>query len=168
MQVKVHLVVPQILTTQLQRPLSDVLGFAGKDIARNLKLDFQRTTRTWATRPEFDVRYSTTADGVRIEGGTDDKVWNILDAGAPPHVILPKKPGGVLVFPWGGKGSYTAKTTPGVIGSGPGGPSGKLVFLRRVNHPGITPRNWIPDLAGKWSEEGRRRLESYLDRWSRA
>lgn len=44
------------------------------------------------------------------------------DQGAPPHVIVPRRAGGLLVFYW-----------PKV---------GRTVYLRRVNHPGNRARPW--------------------------
>lgn len=44
------------------------------------------------------------------------------DKGARPHVITPRRAGGVLVFHWP--------------------KAGGTVFLRRVNHPGNPPRPW--------------------------
>lgn len=44
------------------------------------------------------------------------------DKGARPHVIVPRRPGGVLVFHWP--------------------KAGGTVYLRRVHHPGNPPRPW--------------------------
>lgn len=47
--------------------------------------------------------------------------------GAPPHVIRPRRPGGLLVFYW-----------PKV---------GATVALRKVNHPGNRPMPWWRDVV---------------------
>lgn len=64
--------------------------------------------------------------------------WRWLDQGTPPHVIAPKKEGGLLVFP----SIYSAGSRPGSLRTTPGVESGPLRFAREVNHPGIEPRGW--------------------------
>lgn len=57
----------------------------------------------------------------RLEATSDQSEWT--EKGTPPHVIRPRKAGGVLVFPWP--------------------KAGGTVFLRYVNHPGNKPRPWF-------------------------
>jgi len=47
--------------------------------------------------------------------------------GTRPHIIMPKKQGGMLVFYWP--------------------QAGKTVFLRRVNHPGTQGQHYLTDAA---------------------
>lgn len=51
--------------------------------------------------------------------------------GTRPHVIVPRRPGGVLRFP---------------------GRGGQIVFARRVNHPGTDPNPWWDDALERWPE----------------
>jgi hypothetical protein len=151
----------------LGRSLPSVVGFAAKDTGRNIKLDLQRTTRTWNHRPEFVANVLNQGDGFMIMAGTEDAVWNMLDAGTPPHEITPRKPGGTLIFPWGGKGSYVAKSMPNWIGSQAGGPTGDTVVLRHVHHPGTTARRWSSVLSTKYAVQAPITLVSYLEKWSK-
>ena len=102
--------------------------------------DFRRTTSTWSRSVSFEAKKQ--ADGYLI--GTDDDVWGMLDKGTKPHSIVAKKR--ALRFP----GGYRAKTRPGFIGSSSGGPSGGMVFRKRVFHPGTKARSWSTLIGKKW------------------
>lgn len=69
------------------------------------------------------------------------EVWRMLDLGTRRHPIAARN-APMLVFVWGGPGSYKAKTAPGVIGSWLGGPTGRLTAQREVDHPGTEARGW--------------------------
>lgn len=58
------------------------------------------------------------------------------DKGARPHVIRPRRRGGVLVFSWP--------------------KAGGTVFLRHVNHPGNPPGNWWRPLLEQTYQQGLR------------
>lgn len=62
------------------------------------------------------VEYSSRVFSDVIQAATTDK-------GAMPHIIRPRRPGGLLVFNWP--------------------KAGGTVFLRRVNHPGNRAQNWF-------------------------
>ena len=161
-EITVHVVVPAILKAKLSAPIDGVLAEAGKDIARNLRLDMQATTRTWRRKPNFVTTSSQLPGGIQIAGGTDDRIWLMLDIGTRQHEVLPKKIGAVLAF----RSGYGARTIPNWLGSQPGGAYGATVFARRVLHPGTRPRNWLPELAGKWHGAAPRTVEAYLKAWS--
>lgn len=119
---------------------------AARKSADKLKKPFEKTFATWSgEKPELVPDYGVNmSDGVFLNmtmaGGLGRDKWIWLNFGTPPHAIQPKTPGGVLAFQSG----YQSKTTPGVIGSGPGGASGPTVFSRGVMHPGTQARNWSP------------------------
>lgn len=79
----------------------------------------------------------------------DSEIWHFVDGGTAPHVISPG-PRGFLAF----QGGYSAKTTPGNIVSGSGGPSGDWVFTRKpVQHPGTTARKFGKKIAETVGDE---------------
>lgn len=75
------------------------------------------------------------------------QLWDWLDVtGTKPHIIRPKRRNkrGLLIFNWGGPGSYRAKT-----GANParyGGPGmvqgGEIRSFKQVSHPGFEPRKF--------------------------
>lgn len=79
--------------------------------------------------------------------GKDKMVWVYVDQGTRRHPIdavnAPR-----LVYMWGGKGSYTPKTLPGVVVKGGG--YVRNPTLRRpkhVDHPGTDPRLFSQAIA---------------------
>lgn len=119
---------------------------AARKAGDKLKKEFEKTTASWdGEKPEFVPDFGVNVgDGafmnMTMAGGLGRDKWVWLNFGTAAHAIAPKSPGGVLAFQSG----YQSKTTPGVIGSGPGGASGPMVFSRGVWHPGTKPRNWSP------------------------
>lgn len=110
---------------------------------------FETTIASWeGDKPKFEPQISLTeADGAGLDIGLTGPAlgiqkWFWLDEGTPPHTIS-AKPGGRLAFQSG----YKAKTVPGLIGSGPGGPSGGTVFAQSVEHPGTEAREWSKAIA---------------------
>lgn len=110
---------------------------------------YKRIVQNWQRKPGFkaEVGSGTKQLFVRIKvtGSRRDIVnWNRIDkTGARPHIIRPKR-GKFLRFVWGGYGSYDAKTKPSPARFGGSGKvaNGKVVFLRKVNHPGFKPRKF--------------------------
>jgi hypothetical protein len=107
--------------------------------------EFRRTTDTWKTKPSFEALEEVAGDAFTLIVGTDDPIYRFVDLGTKPHDIT----GNPLAFQWGGPGSYTAKTVPGVIGSRKGGPSGGTVFVTVVHHPGTKARHFTPLIQAK-------------------
>lgn len=97
-------------------------------------------------------------DGEAVsEGFTIGNLWTALDrTGVRPHVIRPKKPGGVLAFQAG----YQPKTRPIGRSGGPGRSTGPAVFAKQVNHPGFSPRKFSEKINARL----RRQFEQAIDR----
>jgi len=106
--------------------------------ARDLLRRFRRTTHTWRRKPRFEAIQETTPTGVTVLAGTDSDVYKFVDQGTRPHIIEPKGPGYPLRFQSG----YRAKTMPGYLGSGMGGPFGSYASAYRVRHPGTQARRF--------------------------
>jgi hypothetical protein len=63
--------------------------------------------------------------GSRVVNDSDHAL--ILELGTTPHVIVPRRPGGLLRFPT----------------------AGGVVYTRRVNHPGTRPYRLLTDALGR-------------------
>ena len=113
-----------------------------RQAAEEVRKDFEQTVAGWDNPAEFTITGGS--DG-SFTVGTDDRVWEYVDKGTPPHVISPKH-GKVLVFGVGGR----PKTTPGRLRSG-GGSKGNIVVIRPwVNHPGTKPRDFTALIMKRW------------------
>ena len=123
---------------------------AGNDILK----DFKATTSTWKHKPGFEKIVSYSPSPVEIMVATDDEIYGYVNNGTRPHPIFPKN-AKALAFP----GVYSAKTTPGVIGSKPGGSSGPTVFAAYVQHPGTEARHFDKVIQKKWGPLFKRRME---------
>ena len=158
------------------KAIADAANKAAKDI----EADFKATTKTWSRQPTFIKEVDTKTSPVQILVGTDDEIYRYLDEGTglygPKHRKYPifagiytgKSKAKALRFQWGGPGSYRAKTTPNVIGSGSGGPSGPMVAFPYVMHPGIKPRNFDITIRKKWEPKFKRLMEDAMRKGARA
>jgi hypothetical protein len=94
--------------------------------------------RTGAMAVGMEHKRLTLAQGIAFDAGSSKPYALFVDQGTKPHVITPKKPGGMLVFHW-------AKV-------------GKTVFLRSVNHPGNRAYKFIQHglekALGVWNASG--------------
>lgn len=133
----------KLIQDQIARELRTV-GQAHVD-ARN------KVVGNWGTDVEFGYRISVTGkqvtltvvvenDGAQVsEGFTVGDLWKSVDrTGVRPHIIRPKRPGGVLAF----QTNYQPHTRPIGRSGGPGRATGPTVFARQVNHPGFAPRHF--------------------------
>jgi hypothetical protein len=123
---------PKGLRVKVMQPIA-------KQIEREILTRRQRTTQSWQHKPSFDVQTEVTPDGLSVREGTSDAIYTFVDRGTRGNYpIEPKGPGYPLVFQSG----YRAKTMPGYLGSGSGGPFGPRVGAYRVIHPGIRARRF--------------------------
>lgn len=125
------------------------LSDLNRQIERRAVLAAQNTASDWESRLRRDgpsdsgemrsktnVKARPTSTGATIEAKVDTAYAHIVRSGQRPHRIVPRNPGGVLVFRQGGQ----------------------LRFARSVNHPGAQGRTWwddtlrdVPDmLARNW------------------
>ena len=103
--------------------------------------DFQKTVATWESKPDFKNEFTETDNEMRFEVSTDDEIYGYVNNGTRAHPI-PISGFAALSFMWAGPGSYKAKTKPRKISSTGGGPSGPMVVLSHVDHPGTEPRDF--------------------------
>lgn len=133
-------------------------------VGRDIHADFKKTTATWQHKVEFEVAVSLALGGASVHVITTDRIYGYVNDGTVPHPIFAGYYTGLsskraLSFQWGGKGSYRAKTTPGFIGSQPGGPTGPRVAKPYVQHPGSKARGFDVAIQKRWEPEFKTRME---------
>lgn len=109
----------------LRRQLNRKVAVASRNTAAEWESRLRRTSPidTGSMRNRTTVTARLNPRGSTIEARVDTPYAHIVAAGQRPHVITPRRPGGVLAFDVGGR----------------------TVFTRRVNHPGAQPRTWWAD-----------------------
>lgn len=130
-----------------------------KEVEKEALGDFEKTVDTWEHKPKFEHEHHVDDAGVEVLVGTDDEIYGYVNYGTKRHPIYAgiytgKSDKKVLAFP----SSFTPKTTPNVIGSGPGGSGGNMVFTPYVDHPGTKARNFDKIIAKKWEKRLRQRV----------
>ena len=121
-----------------------------KRVADRTERAYNRVVENWRGKPRFTAEVGSGEKQlflrVKVSGSQRDVAnWNRIDkTGARPHVIKPKPGKKFLRFVWGGYGSYAPKTnhSPARFGGSGKVSNGKVVFLRKVNHPGFKPRKF--------------------------
>jgi len=119
-----------------------------KEFEKIALAEHEKVTETWEHKPKFRARRSDWTGSERLVAvhvWTDDDIWRYVDEGTKPHVIRPKNPDGLLVFP----SSFKPKTQPRSLSSGAGASGGPMVFAKEVHHPGTKPRNFTAMLQRK-------------------
>lgn len=122
---------------------------AANDIMRSIRRDFERTVETWdgdpyytsqegeqdSSIPEFEEGVWTDRGVIYAQVHTDEPLYFFLNDGTSVRYATMTDP-------------FEAKTTPNVIGSGPG--RGGLLYVD-VNdpRPGIKARKWDRAIAHK-------------------
>lgn len=109
-----------------------------------LKL-FGMTVNGWHNRPMFRSRRIDTSSqlGIRVgPEGPDADQWALVNAGAKPHIIRPRR-ARMLRFQPG----YKAGTKRRVLQSQAYARSGSLVSAREVHHPGFEAREFTSEIA---------------------
>jgi hypothetical protein len=134
MNLKLDIKVPRDLlpdADELERILENALTMTAKAV----KVDFDTTTKTWNTRPEFQIARGKFLRTVF----TEDANYGFVNDGTTVRYALMSP-------------DFKAKTTPGFIGSKAG--AGDLIIVNR-NHPrpGIKARKFDEAIADKWEKE---------------
>lgn len=109
-------------------------------VADQAKREFESSVATWDHKPDFDITY----EGDAFQVGTDDDIYALVNNGADPHVILPRRRSRLVFQP-----EYRSKSVPGSLVSRSGGKSGEPIRARGVNHPGIDARRFDVSVAEK-------------------
>lgn len=122
-----------VLATNLSGGFSRRVFNAINRVGKRAQTAFNEAVANWDPPPY--ISYIGDASIGEIEVWCDDKRLLWVDDGVRPHVEYAH--GRAMVF----QASYQAKSKPNRILRGSGSYGGSIVFARRVNHPGIKPRN---------------------------
>jgi len=127
----------------------------GSDSSGNTYIDaINPVVRNWSprSRPSFYRKSKITGAKVELrvyvkEADPNKPVWKWVNkTGTKPHKI-PKSGRTRMTFKWGGKGSYTPKTTAAPLSfGGSGSTNGTNVTKMSVNHPGFKRRGFTSKL----------------------
>jgi len=161
--------------------LADLDSIARKEIERVLDervkpalvKSHEKIVEDWTTKITFQARKVIKSDVITVyvyPTGKNKAIWYYVDLGTKPHPITPKKPGGMLVFPWGGKGSYVPKTLARPARTVVGGGyvrNPQVVRAKRVDHPGSEGRNFTGQIANEIQPEFKREMENAFRRTAR-
>ena len=133
------------------------------------KKEFEKTTKTWSKKPKFEVMMSRAGGDMQVGVFTDDEIYNYVNGGTKPHLIFAgiytgKSNKKALRF----RGSYYAKTFPGVINSVGGGSFGAWQHRPYVQHPGTKPRNFDTAIFKLWQPRYKRALEEAMKVWAKS
>lgn len=128
---------------------------------REMKKDFEKTTSTWDEDVEFESQISLKG-GPTLLVGTDNETYALVNDGAPPHRIYPKRKKS-LQFQTG----YKPKSSPGVIGAVQGGKFGETVKRAFVNHPGHEARKFDITIQKMWKKKFKRMAEDAMRKAAR-
>lgn len=136
---------------------------AVRKAARDIRKDFEKTTRTWEHKPKFEEVVSLTGPGPVALVGTDDKLYRWVDEGTKPHEIWAGAYTGRsqhrhLAFREG----FEPKTIPRVIDSRQGGTWGPYRYAPMVHHPGTEARQFDKTIAETWESKFKRRMEQAM------
>jgi hypothetical protein len=127
----------------------------------------KKIVANWEHKPDFKAMKRITRDAIKVyiyPTGEHKDIWQYVSRGTKPHIIRPKKKGGVLAFPL----VYVPKTKPrGPSYGGPGKSSGPTIFAKEVKHPGTKPRHFEEAWA-RWAKTWfRREMENAMRRGAR-
>ena len=124
-----------------------------------------KTTQTWKHKVGFGYLVDTSGGNASVRTSAKSgnvQIWNMLDAGTRPHLIVARK-AKQLRFRTG----YRAKTRPRWFGSGSGGASGPWRGPHAVKHPGTAARFWTRTLSQQRQIRFRRDIQAAVKRGAR-
>lgn len=138
-----------------------------QEVGKDIRREFKGVVDDWEHKPTFTSRVIERPRYIRAEvlvGGQHKQIWRYVDEGTRPHVILPRKEGGRLIFRTG----YSPRTLPiAQAHVGTGIASGNFVSVQQVNHPGTEARDFGKQIAEDYKPEFRRRIENAFRRAAR-
>jgi hypothetical protein len=137
-------------------------------VTKGVKTDFEKTTSSWDEEVIFEEQISL-AGGPQGEVFTTNKIYGYVDKGTPAHDIWAgyytgKSDKKTLAF----SSRSTPKTTPGIIGSGPGSVGKTDTYTPHVRHPGGRPRNFSKEIEKIWQPKFKRETEATMSKVAKA
>lgn len=127
----------------------------------------------WEHKPKFAARKYIEPNRIAVSvypTGQYANIWFYVNFGTKPHKIAARN-APMLVFPWGGPGSYVSKTLAKPARTVRGGGYVKnptLQFRKQVNHPGTQAREFTKELAEDFKPEFKKTIENTFREIARA
>lgn len=139
----------------------------GRKIATAIKKDFERTVKTWDSKPKFEKHVGFTKENLTIKVWTEDQKYAWVSEGTrgKPRVArgeglaVDGKAKALKLVP------YIPKTSPDDIDAKPGGAEeGPIIFRRYALNAGkITPRKFDELVYAEWDDEFGESLQTALN-----
>jgi hypothetical protein len=148
-----------------------------RKVGREMRKDFQKTTKTWKRRPDFEIKVGLTrrtSEG-SVAVTTDNIIYNYVNwgtgqnAGKGPRYPIwagaytGKSKAKMLKFPR----NFKPKTKYKTLDSFQGGKFGPMVYTPMVMHPGVKPRRFDLAIKDKWEKPFVDRLQQAINRGMR-
>ena len=127
------------------------------EVGQDAQTMFNETTETWNHKPEFTKELIEETQRLRMVVGTSDPIYNLVNKGAPMHVISPRN-GPFLRF----QNGYTPKSQPGSRSSFVGGKSGDFVSATEVQHPRLEARKFDELIAHDIEDEFNEKIQAAM------
>ena len=126
---------------KVERAIGQLLNEAATDV----RVDYRSTTTTFDKPPTFFIhRLSKWERHIYTE---NFNYYRLDELGSPPHIIRPVR-AKVLAFP----ANYSRKTRFKTLAAFNGGKSGKMIYAKRVKHPGFKPTKITETIGEKWEK----------------
>ena len=143
---------PEVRTRLVRREIWNPI----RRFARAIRREFWKTTATWNRKPTFEWGASFKAGEAKAWSFTDDKIYNILNAGTSIRWAVMSQ-------------DFIPKTAPKFIGSGPGGGhvvirGGAMIKAGIPARPGIEARKWDEAVKEKMAPEFEKEMQSALQK----
>ena len=134
--------------------------------SRELKKLFEDTVFGWSKKPHFTAKFGGGVNEMSLSvtvSGPAAETYALVNAGSPPHTIIPRRPGGILRF----KPGYRASTSPGVLKSRRAYRSGAAVVARLVKHPGFEPREFDKTIREEYTPVFEKDMQDAINKASK-
>jgi len=123
-------------------------------IGKQIKKDFEDTTKHWKHKPVFEILSDLSGPGPFVFVSTDDEIYRYVNEGTKPHEIWAgaytgKSNKRVLAFP----SAFTPKTKAKSLVTSAGHRGKVDTFVPMVHHPGTEAREFdrlIEEKRAKW------------------
>ena len=173
MDIKVNVFVPKEILRQsiVQDAIAQVMV---RKTAPEVKTLFRKTVFGWKNKPIFrqlltkksgymSEKIWADGGGLNSRGLARWKQYAMVNQGTEPHTFG-SRGNWPMRFRWGGKGSYTASSTPGIIQSKRHSQKGKQVkFWTTVDHPGIEkPRHFDRTIRDQYAPIFRKDIQDAI------
>ncbi len=137
-----------------------------KKIAKEIKADFEKTTRTWESNVQFIEQTKLEGDKWDLKISTRNKIWHYVNEGTKKHMIVARRARALRFKEY----SIPKSFAPGFLAgagnliSGPGASFGNDVYTPYVNHPGTKARKFSITITNMWRKRYYDRMRAAMKR----